>query len=152
MYAIEAQPMTIKFSEDVIPLSDLKVNPGKIVNRAKDTHRPILITSRGRGIAVVQGLSDYEESQEERYFIKAVTQGLIDIKEGNEVGLDELKNRLGIDWVEIFISDSAVNDLEGINQYYEEEGVPGIGSQFVASIINHVHTLQDNPDIGRIVP
>lgn len=89
--------MTIKFSEDVIPLSDLKVNPGKIVNRAKDTHRPILITSRGRGIAVVQGLSDYEESQEERYFIKAVTQGLIDIKEGNEVGLDELKNRLGID-------------------------------------------------------
>lgn len=54
--------------------------------------------------------------------------------------------------MEIFISDSAVNDLEGINQYYEEEDVAGIGSQFVASIINHVHTLQDNPDIGRIVP
>ncbi len=37
--------MQIKFSEDVIPLSDLKVNPGKVVNRAKDTHHPILLTS-----------------------------------------------------------------------------------------------------------
>ncbi len=52
--------MNTKFSEDVIPLSDLKINPGKIVNRANDTHRPILLTSRGRGIAVVQGLEEYE--------------------------------------------------------------------------------------------
>ncbi|KAF3982210.1 MAG: type II toxin-antitoxin system Phd/YefM family antitoxin [Methylococcales symbiont of Hymedesmia sp. n. MRB-2018] len=48
--------MQIKFSEYVIPLSELKVNPGKIVNRAKNTHHPILLTSRGKGIAVVQGL------------------------------------------------------------------------------------------------
>ena len=48
--------MQTKFSEDVIPLSDLKVNPGKVVGRANETHRPILLTSRGRGVAVVQGL------------------------------------------------------------------------------------------------
>jgi prevent-host-death family protein len=89
--------MTIKFSEDVIPLSDLKVNPGKIINRAKDTHRPVLITSRGRGVAVVQGLNEYEEGQEERKFMKAVAQGLMDIKEGNELELDEARKRLGID-------------------------------------------------------
>ncbi|VAW64330.1 Prevent host death protein, Phd antitoxin, partial [hydrothermal vent metagenome] len=50
--------MGTKFSEDVIPLSDLKVNPGRVVNRAKDNHRPILVTSRGRGVAVVQGLEE----------------------------------------------------------------------------------------------
>ena len=89
--------MPIKFSEDVIPLSDLKINPGKIVNRAKDTRRPVLITSRGRGVAVMQGLDEYEETQEERKFMKAVAQGLMDIKEGNELKLDEVKSRLGID-------------------------------------------------------
>ena len=26
--------MQVKFSEDVVPLSDLKINPGKVVNRA----------------------------------------------------------------------------------------------------------------------
>ena len=35
--------MKTKFSEDVISLSDLKVNPGKIVNRTKDSHRPICL-------------------------------------------------------------------------------------------------------------
>lgn len=89
--------MKIKFSEDVIPLSDLKVNPGKVVNRAKDTHRPILLTSRGRGVAVVQGLDEYEKNEEEREFMKAVVQGLMDIREGNELELNELKNKLGID-------------------------------------------------------
>lgn len=89
--------MQTKFSEDIVPLSDLKVNPGKVVNRAKDTHRPILLTSRGRGIAVMQGLDEFEKNQEEREFMKAITQGLMDIKEGNELELDEVKKQLGLD-------------------------------------------------------
>ncbi len=87
--------MVIKFSEDIVPLSDLKVNPGKIVNRAKDTHRPILLTSRGRGVAVVQSLEEYENLEEERAFMKAVTQSLVDIKEGKEQNLEDVKIKLG---------------------------------------------------------
>jgi prevent-host-death family protein len=88
--------MPIKFSEDIVPLSDLKVNPGKIVNRAQDTHRPILLTSRGRGVAVVQGLEEYENLEEERAFMKAVTQGLVEIKEGKEQSLEDVKKKLGL--------------------------------------------------------
>lgn len=87
--------MQTKFSEDVIPLSDLKVNPGKVVSRVNDTHRPVLLTSRGRGVAVVQGLDDYEKAAEELRFIKAVAQGLTDIREGNTVTLAEAKKILG---------------------------------------------------------
>ena len=72
--------MQVKFSEDVIPISDLKINPGKVVGRAKDTHRPILLTSRGRGMAVVQGLEDYEKTAEELRFVKAVALGLMDVR------------------------------------------------------------------------
>ncbi len=88
--------MPIKFSQDIVPLSDLKVNPGKIVNRAQDTHRPILLTSRGRGVAVVQGLEEYENLEEERAFLKAVTQGLVEIKEGKEQSLEDVKKKLDI--------------------------------------------------------
>ena len=88
--------MQVKFSEDVIPLSDLKINPGKVVGRAQDTHRPILLTSRGRGIAVVQGLEDYERTVEELRFVKAVAQGLMDVREGNTVSLEDAKKTLGI--------------------------------------------------------
>ncbi|MGB0189292.1 MAG: type II toxin-antitoxin system Phd/YefM family antitoxin [Aequoribacter sp.] len=88
--------MQVKFSEDVIPLSDLKVNPGKVVSRAQDSHRPILLTSRGRGVAVVQGLEDYERTAEELRFVKAVAQGLLDVREGNTVSLEEAKTTLGL--------------------------------------------------------
>jgi prevent-host-death family protein len=88
--------MQVKFSEDVIPLSDMKINPGKVVGRAQDTHRPILLTSRGRGIAVVQGLEDYERTVEELRFVKAVAQGLMDVREGNTVSLEDAKKTLGI--------------------------------------------------------
>ena len=89
--------MQIKFSEDVVSLSELKINPGKIVNRTKNAHRSILLTSRGKGIAVVQGLAEFEENEEKREFMKAITQGLIEIKEGNELELNEVKKKLGID-------------------------------------------------------
>ena len=88
--------MQVKFSEDVIPLSDLKINPGKVVGRAQDTHRPILLTSRGRGIAVVQGLEAYERTAEELRFVKAVARGLMDVREGNTVSLEDAKKTLGI--------------------------------------------------------
>ena len=88
--------MHIKFSEDVVPLSDLKVNPGKVVNHAKNSHRPILITSRGRGIAVVQGIDEYEKNADKLEFMKAITRGLMDIKAGNVLELDEVKKRLDI--------------------------------------------------------
>ena len=88
--------MQVKFSQDVIPLSELKVNPGKVINRAKNDHRPILLTSRGKGIAVVQGLAEYEENQENQAFMQAITRGLIEIKEGSELSLDDVKNKLGI--------------------------------------------------------
>lgn len=89
--------MPTKFSEDIIPLTDLKVNPGKVVNHAKDTHRPVLLTSRGRGVAVMQGLDEYEKSEEEREFMKAVATGLMEIREGKELELDEVKKKLGIE-------------------------------------------------------
>ncbi len=54
--------------------------------------------------------------------------------------------------MKITFSRSAVDDLKNIEKYYVEEGVPHIGEQFVVSIIDHIQTLHDNPDIGRVVP
>ena len=88
--------MGTKFSEDVIPLTDLKVNPGRVVRHATDAHRPVLLTSRGRGVAVVQAVTDYEAAEEERAFMRAVVVGLADLEAGREVSLADAKARLGL--------------------------------------------------------
>ena len=86
----------MKFSEDIIPISDLKINPGKIIKQVQNVHRPILLTNRGRGVAIMQALSDYETENEERDFMKAVVRGLIDIEEGRELSLSDIKRKLKI--------------------------------------------------------
>lgn len=88
--------MGIKFSEDVVPLTDLKVNPGRIVRHAAEAHRPVLLTSRGRGVAVVQSLEDYEDAEEERAFMQAVVHGMVDLESGREISLEDVKKELHI--------------------------------------------------------
>jgi prevent-host-death family protein len=88
--------MSTKFSEDVIPLADLKTNPGRVMKQVSDTHRPVLITSRGHGVAVVQSVADFEQTEEDRAFMRAVVEGLADLEAGREVSLAEARKRLGL--------------------------------------------------------
>ena len=89
--------MSVRFSEDVVPLTDLKTNPGRVVRHAAESHRPVLLTRRGRGIAVVQSVADYEAAEEERAFMRAVVEGLVDLETGRDVSLLETKARLGFE-------------------------------------------------------
>lgn len=89
--------MNVRFSEDVVPLTDMKTNPGRVVRHAAESHRPVLLTRRGRGIAVVQSVADYEAAEEERAFLRGVVEGLADLEAGREVSLLEAKSRLGIE-------------------------------------------------------
>ena len=74
--------MGTKFSENVVPLTDLKLNPGRVIKHAAVSRRPDLVTSSGRGVAVIQSDADYEMAEEERAFMRAVVEGLADLEAG----------------------------------------------------------------------
>jgi len=88
--------MGTKLSEEVIPLADLKVNPGHVVKHATDAHRPVLLTSRWRGVALVQSVNDYEAAEKERALMRVVVAGLADLEAGRELSLAQAKARLGL--------------------------------------------------------
>ena len=88
--------MSIKFSEDVIPLGDLKVNPGRVIRHVTEAQRPALLTSRGRGVAVVQSLDAFEAAEDERQFMRAVVAGLADLDAGSAVSLQQARAHLGL--------------------------------------------------------
>ncbi len=89
--------MTTRFSEDVIPLTDLKTNPARVVRHATDAGRPVLLTRRGRGVAVVQSVADFDAAAEEREFMRAVVIGLADLEAGRDLSFAEAVTRLGLD-------------------------------------------------------
>ena len=54
--------------------------------------------------------------------------------------------------MQIVFSKSAIEDLEGIKRYYQDQGASHIGEGFVTAIVEQIETLARHPDIGRMVP
>ena len=88
--------MSTNFTQDVVSPTDLKANPGQVVRHVAEVNPPVFLTSRGRGVAVVQSVVDYKEAQKERAFMRAVVEGLADLEAGREVPIEDAKRRLGL--------------------------------------------------------
>lgn len=54
--------------------------------------------------------------------------------------------------MKVCLTDSAIEDLQELQAYYNEQLVPQVGKRLVTEILDRMETLTDNPDIGRIVP
>jgi prevent-host-death family protein len=65
-----------RFSEDVRSVTDLKLRAAEVVEQARRTRRPILITRRGRGVAILLDLEEYERLADRVAFIEAVEEGI----------------------------------------------------------------------------
>lgn len=89
--------MNKEFSEDFVAVGDLKIDPGRVLKQVAATRRAVLLTIQGRGVAVVQSVAEYEKSEEERAFMRAVVAGLSDLEVKREISIREAKARLGLE-------------------------------------------------------
>ncbi len=83
------------FSSDVRPISDFKVKSSSIVEQARRTGRPVLITRRGRGVAVVVALDEFERMKEELSFGRAVDEGARQARRNQFASASEVDAVLG---------------------------------------------------------
>lgn len=54
--------------------------------------------------------------------------------------------------MDLRIAQSALEDLQATQEYYIEQGVPHIGDEYVAAILEHSEMLKRHPEAGRVVP
>ncbi len=52
----------------------------------------------------------------------------------------------------ILITDSAKEDLKGIQEYYRELDIPDIANNQISEIFEKIERLVDHPESGRVVP
>lgn len=52
----------------------------------------------------------------------------------------------------ISFAESALRDLEEVQAWYAEQGVPDVGARLVAEVFQRVQALADHPEMGRVVP
>ena len=83
------------FSKDVRPITDFKVKGSEIIEQVRRTGRSVLITKRGRGVAVVVDLGEFERMREELAFGQAVDAGAAQAARGEFVSDAEVAAVLG---------------------------------------------------------
>ncbi|MBM4364623.1 MAG: type II toxin-antitoxin system Phd/YefM family antitoxin [Deltaproteobacteria bacterium] len=89
---------TLKMSEDLRPLTDLKSEAGDIVGQVERTGRPVVITRHGRGVAVILSLAAFEEMQarmETGDLRRALAEGEEDVRAGRLLTHAEVASRHG---------------------------------------------------------
>ncbi|EHD2242996.1 type II toxin-antitoxin system Phd/YefM family antitoxin [Vibrio vulnificus] len=54
----------IHFDQDIQPLSEFRAGVTSFIKQINETRRPLVITQRGKGVAVVLDVTEYEAMQE----------------------------------------------------------------------------------------
>ena len=54
--------------------------------------------------------------------------------------------------VSVRFAESAVADLEAIQEWYADQGVPQVGDRILAGVFERVERLREYPAMGRVVP
>lgn len=86
--------------KDIIPITDLQRQAGKIIKSLSEKEEPVVITQRGRASAVIISTERYSEIEEdlkrldELELIEMVEKSRQQIAEGKTLSQDEVKKRL----------------------------------------------------------
>lgn len=54
--------------------------------------------------------------------------------------------------MQVVLAESALEDLQAILEWYQQEKVPEVGQRLVKDILNHSEQIAAHPQSGRMVP
>ncbi|WP_019026767.1 type II toxin-antitoxin system Phd/YefM family antitoxin [Colwellia piezophila] len=72
----------LHFDQDIQPLSDFRAGAASFIRQINETRRPIVITQRGKGVAVVVGVAEYESMQEKIELLEEIQKAETQISAG----------------------------------------------------------------------
>ena len=72
--------MNILPTEGIKPISDFRKDSAHLLKQLKEKHQPILLTQRGRSVAVLLDVETYEQMEYASYLRASYLRGVEDIK------------------------------------------------------------------------
>lgn len=84
----------LRIDEDIKPLSEFRANAAALVERIRQTRRPLVLTQRGHSTAVVLGAAEYESLMEEVEVLRDVRQAERQLENGLGIPHAEAKARV----------------------------------------------------------
>jgi prevent-host-death family protein len=84
----------LKFDEDIRPLSEFRAGVASFVKQVNDTRRPLVLTQRGRGVAVLVDIREFETMRERLALLEDLAAAEADIAAGRVFSHEEAKARI----------------------------------------------------------
>ena len=75
---------------DIVPITDLRQDAAAVLNRLRNSDDPIVVTQRGRAVAVLQSVDSYEQGERERDILRKLAAGEQDLAAGRTHAFDEV--------------------------------------------------------------
>jgi prevent-host-death family protein len=86
--------VAVNIIEDIIPITKVREQIGSVVERARETKRPIIVTQNGSAAVVIIDAAQYQKEMDERTLLRAILEGEDAIRAGKVVSMEEVEARL----------------------------------------------------------
>jgi prevent-host-death family protein len=84
----------IDLETDILPVSDFRANAASMLEQVRTTQRPLVLTKRGRGAAVLLDIASYQALLDELETLRDVQLALADVAAGRVREQADVRERL----------------------------------------------------------
>jgi len=84
----------LRLDQDILPLSEFRAGVASFIQRVNETGRPMLLTQRGRGVAVLLDVREFEAMRERLELLEDVLAAQQELGAGEGIAHEEAKARV----------------------------------------------------------
>ncbi|WP_028300624.1 type II toxin-antitoxin system Phd/YefM family antitoxin [Oceanospirillum beijerinckii] len=84
----------IHLDQDIQPLSEFRAGVASFLKKVNETRRPLLITQRGKGVAVVLDVVEYETMQEKIELLEEIRTAETQLAEGSAISNEDARAQI----------------------------------------------------------
>ena len=84
----------LKLDEDIRPLSEFRAGVASFVKQVNETRRPLVLTQRGRSVAVVVDIHEFEAMRERLALLNDIALAEAQLAAGQGIPHEEAKARI----------------------------------------------------------
>lgn len=86
--------LRVRVDEDIRPLSEFRASVATFVKQIHETRRPMVLTQRGRGVAVLVGVQEYARMQERLELLEEIYKAEEQITHGEGIAHEDARSRV----------------------------------------------------------
>ncbi len=75
---------------EIVPVSDFRRDAAAVLQKVQDSPDPVVLTQRGRSVAVLQSIDAYERTQRDLALARVLLAGEADVAAGRERSAEEV--------------------------------------------------------------